>query len=63
MEDVVPFSSLNLFVLFDVPPIWCDIYMKLYPPNKGKDPKVNDCTANPLGPVPSSTETCWAQIH
>ncbi|HEV7763508.1 MAG TPA: hypothetical protein VGQ76_00775 [Thermoanaerobaculia bacterium] len=56
LEDVVPFSNRNLFVLFDVPPISCDIYMKLYPPNEG-----NGCAENIVGPLPSSTMTCYGQ--
>lgn len=57
-EDVVPFLNCNLFELFDVPPISCDIYMKLYPPNQG-----NGCADNVAGPMPSSVLTCWAQTH
>jgi hypothetical protein len=57
-EDVMPFSNCNLFGLLDMPPISCDIYMKLYPPNQGKG-----CAENVVGPEPSTTTTCWQQTH
>lgn len=58
VEDVIPTTNRWLFFLFDVPPISCDTYMSLYPPNQG-----NACAQNVVGPLPSSTKTCYGQTQ